>query len=216
MRLDAETQYQRLLRSYRELVTIGTDMGTSSLEMGGTDARDATQTFFNDCQTFKNWLKKDPRLRAADVEKYISASRALSLVINLRHALEHAAPVMRTSSRKARSRSQPYRIIVEWTIDIPGTRPIRMTRAEERLNFYRGTSLVGCIICAPPERLANNDRMTIARDGPLTRSTGRTITSSRLILLMDGKEYNAVQVAADCIAEWQTFLASNAIVFAAS
>jgi hypothetical protein len=31
---------------------------------------------------------------------------------------------------------------------------------------------------------------------------------------MDGKEHDTVQLAGDCIAEWQSFLAANGIVFA--
>lgn len=214
MRIDAETQWQRLIRSYRKLMALGTDMESTTLEMGGSEARDATQTFFHDCQTFKNWLKKDSRVVPADLEKYVLSSRALSLVVNLRHALEHALATVQTGSTRKRTRPRPYRVIVEWIIDIPGTRPLQMRQVEERLNLYRGTSLVGCVRCCPKEKLANNDRFTIARDGPLTRSTGRTITSSRLIVLMDGREYNTVQLGTDCISEWRTFLATNSITLA--
>ena len=214
MNIDAETQYQRLVRSYKKMVTIATDMGSSTLEMGGTEARDATQTFFNDCQTFKNWLKKDQRIDAAALEEYVLSSGALSLVVNLRHALEHALPTVQAGSTKKRRPGRPYRIIVDWVIDLPGTRPLRTVQDQEHLNFYRGTSLIGRVKGCAPKKLANSDILTIARDGTVTRSTGRATTSSRLILLMDGKENDTVQLAGECISEWRRFLAAKGIVFA--
>jgi hypothetical protein len=214
MRLDTEAQYQRLLRSYKKLHAIGTDMGSTTLEMGGTDARDTTHAFFNDCQTFKNWLKKDPRVLPIDVEKHVSSSRALSLVVNVRHALEHALPKLQTGSTKVRTRAQAYRIDVEWIIDLPGTRPLQLLGEEANLDFYRGTSLIGRVRCCAATRIAGGDRLVISRNGPLAASTGRTITSSRLILVMGGKEYNALQLAEDCISEWRTFLTANRISFA--
>ncbi len=214
MRIDAETQWQRLIRSYKKVVALATDMGSTTLEMGGTDARDATVTFFHDCQTFKNWLRKDPRVSTEDLEKYVSSTQALSVVVNLRHALEHALTAVQTGSTRKRTKPRPYRIIAEWIIDFPGTRPLQMKQVEERLNFYRGTSLVGCIRFRAKDKLANNDRFTIARDGPLTKSTGRAVTSSRLTVLMDGREYNTAQLATDCVSEWRTFLTSKSIALA--
>lgn len=119
MKYEAEQQYQRMLRSHEKLKAIGTDIGRG-IEMGAPEARDAAQAFFADCQTFKNWLKKDPRVRPKDVEDHIGSSKALSLAIDFRHDVEHAG-----SNAPRRSGDQLERLIMAYTIDLPGNQPLQ-------------------------------------------------------------------------------------------
>ena len=88
MEYSAADKYRRMLRAYDVLKRINTDNGNS---ISNTDARDATEEFFNQCYHFKDWLKKDSTIQMAqDVERFINGSPSLQLAADYCNSLKHA------------------------------------------------------------------------------------------------------------------------------
>lgn len=75
-------------RSYSRLERINVNNGD---RIGNTEARDATEDFFNQAYHFKDWLKKDRSINLLeDVEDYINTTKALSLAADYCNAFKHA------------------------------------------------------------------------------------------------------------------------------
>lgn len=88
MEYNAKDKYYTTKRAYERLKKINTDNGNS---ISNTDARDATEDFFNHCYHFKDWLKKDSSVTLSDdVEKFISNSTVLSLAADYCNSSKHA------------------------------------------------------------------------------------------------------------------------------
>lgn len=79
-----------MLRDYEKLERLGTDCG-NTLVIGNPAAKDVTHDFFLQCYSFKDWLKKDSRVKnPKDVEDYIDSSPALSVAADLCNSFKHA------------------------------------------------------------------------------------------------------------------------------
>jgi hypothetical protein len=80
-------KYGMMKLTYERLHKIATDNG-SNIDLA--DARVATETFFNHCYHFKDWLKRAFPDRGAAVERFITKSPALSLAADYCNTFKHA------------------------------------------------------------------------------------------------------------------------------
>jgi hypothetical protein len=111
MEYSSADKYRRMLRSYESLKRIGTDNGAS---ISNTDARDAAEDFFNQCYHFKDWLKKDSSINAAqNPETFINSSTSMQLAADYCNSLKHAG-----LDRQSRSGKSIDRINTHVRIDL--------------------------------------------------------------------------------------------------
>src|ERR1039457_3401798 len=116
MNYNAEDQYQSMLRAYEALGTFATNIGKTAV-IGDQAAGDAAKSFFIACYHFKDWIKKDSRIKQPkDVEVFISANQALSLAADLCNSLKHAG-----LDKTPRSGMNLDQINMAYSLDIPAT-----------------------------------------------------------------------------------------------
>jgi len=148
MEYNAEDKYRSMLRAYNRLKIINTNTGN---QHGNTEAKDATEDFFNHCYHFKDWIKKDLSIIfLTDVEKYIDNSQYISIAADYCNVFKHAG-----LDKKSRSK-----------------------RNLDGLNTHVKFDLT------------NNG----------------FIASSKLEVTIDGQKYNSLDLARNCIKEWNIFL----------
>lgn len=81
-------KYFSMKRAYERLKKISINNGNS---ISTTDAKDATEEFFNQCYHFKDWLKKNTSvLITKDIEQFIDNSNSLSLAADYCNSFKHA------------------------------------------------------------------------------------------------------------------------------
>lgn len=87
MEFRIQDKVDNMMRAYTRLKKINTNNGNS---ISNTEARDATEEFFNQCYHLKDWLKKDTSLPPTKIEDFISSSKSLSLACDLCNSFKHA------------------------------------------------------------------------------------------------------------------------------
>ena len=186
MKYDAEEKYQGMVRASARLAALASDLGQTAV-VGDPAAKDAATSFFMECYHLKDWLKKDARVkRPADVENFISKSCGLSVAADLCNSLKHAG-----LDKQPRSGAHLDQINMAYSIDISISQPGNIT-------FVRNPS--------------DGDTVTISR----TRLTGRPIATAKVVVTIGGNKYDAPELAARCVDEWDAFLKSQGIEFAKS
>ena len=187
MKYTAEDQYQRMLRLYEELRSRATDIG-NSVVIGDHATYDATMYFFVACYHLKDYLKKDHRItRRQDVEDCINASPSLKLAADIANSQKHAG--LDKTSRSGKNLDQ---INMAYSIDMPSN------SEPGSIKFARNPS--------------DGDTITISQS---TR-VGRPVATNRVVLTIDGKQYNVLDIATQCIKDWDAFLLNHNIQFAKS
>ncbi len=187
MNYDAEDQYQSMLRAYSSLRALATDVGKTAI-IGDHAAGDAAKSFFMACYHFKDWLKKDSRIkRPNDVEDFIGEHSALSLAADLCNSLKHAG-----LDRTPRSGMHLDQINMAYSLDIPeGGEP-------GSVKANRNPS--------------DGDTITIST----SKRKGDPIATAKVVLTIGGKRYEAPELAAQCIEDWKAFLHTQGLQFAES
>jgi hypothetical protein len=187
MNYNAEDKYQNMVRAYEALRALATDVGRTAV-IGDHAAGDAATSFFVECYHLKDWLKKDSRIkRPEDVEDFISKSDALSLAADLCNSLKHAG-----LNKTPRSGMHLDQINMAYSLDIPAsTEPgfIKMTRNP-----------------------SDGDTITISRSNRM----GRPVATAKVVLTIGGKKHEVLDVAAQCVKDWDAFLAAQGIQFSKS
>lgn len=184
MDYNAEEQYQSIFRAYEALRALATDIGKTAV-IGDHAAVDAAKSFFIECYHFKDWLKKNSRIkRPSDVENFISRSHALSLAADLCNFLKHAG-----LDKTPRSGMRLDQINMAYSLDIPeSTEPgfIKITRNP-----------------------SDGDTITISR----SNRTGSPVATAKVVLTIGGQKHEALDVATQCVKDWDAFLATQGIQF---
>ncbi len=187
----AEEQYQSVIRAYESLRTLATDIGNTAVI--GLAAMDAAKTFFTECYHLKDWLKKDSRIkRPQDVEDFISQSQTLSLAADLCNSLKHAG-----LDKNPRSGMNLDRINMAHSLDIPVDTP-----ASGEVGYIK-------MVKNP----SDGDTITISRS--LT-SRSRPVATAAVVLTVSGKQHKALDVATQCIKDWDSFLETQGLKFSKS
>lgn len=123
MEYNAKDKYYGVKRSYERLKKINTDNGNST---SNTNAKDATEDFFNQCYHFKDWLKKDTSITlAGDVENFISKSDPLSLSADYCNSFKHAG-----LDKKSRSGQEIEKMNTHINFDLTPRGFVASTRLE--------------------------------------------------------------------------------------
>jgi len=184
MNYSAEEQYQSMHRAFERVRALATDIGKVAA-IGDHAAADATKAFFTECYHFKDYLKKDSRIAVpAEVETFVTASRALSMAADLCNSFKHAG--LNKPPRSGMQLDQinmAYSLILSAT-DEPGM--ISLTRQP-----------------------SDGDTITIGRSNLI----GPPVATAKVVLTIGGNKHDAVAVATQCLTEWDSFLATKGIQF---
>jgi hypothetical protein len=87
---DTIDQFERIKRSLTKITAMALHPG-SNLVMGDPEPIDLVRVFFIECQNFKDYLKKDPKIANPEmVESFIDGSPMLKLCIDIGNAFKHA------------------------------------------------------------------------------------------------------------------------------
>jgi len=148
MEYNAEDKYKSMLRAYNRLKIINTNTGNKH---GNTEAKDATENFFNQCYHLKDWIKRDSSINlSTDLEKYINNSQHLSIAADYCNNFKRAG------------------------LD-------NTSRLKKNI-----------------ENLSTHVKFDLTKNG--------FIASSKLEVTIDGEKYNSLDLAKNCIKEWNIFL----------
>jgi len=135
MKFNARDKYKSMLRAYDRLIVINTDTGN---QHGNTEARDATEDFFNQCYHLKDWIKKDIEMKkGVDPEKYINNSKYLSISADYCNAFKHGG-----LDRKSRSDKKIEAINTHVRFDLTNAGFIASSKLEITINNIKYNSLV--------------------------------------------------------------------------
>lgn len=97
MDFNVKAKYQAMLRAYKKLKKVNTNTGN---RISNTDAKDATESFFNQCYHLKDWIIQENIDLKEDVENYINKSNSLSLAADYCNSFKHAGLRKKTRSGK--------------------------------------------------------------------------------------------------------------------
>ena len=186
MNYNAEEQYQSMLRAYEALRALATDIGKTAV-IGDHAAVDAAKFFFIACYHFKDWLKKDSRItRPKDVEAFINTNHALALAADLCNSFKHAGP---DKAKTPRSGTHLDQINMAYSLDIPAT---------TEPGFIKGT-----------RNPSDGDTITISHSNRI----GSPVATAKVVLTIGGNKHEALDLATQCVKDWDTFLAAQGIQF---
>lgn len=88
MEFTAKDKFSSMKRAYERLKRINLNQGNA---ISNTDAKDATEEFFNQCYHFKDWLKKDTSIAVIqEVEVFINKSDSLALAADYCNSFKHS------------------------------------------------------------------------------------------------------------------------------
>lgn len=123
MEFISKDKYFSMKRAYERLKKISTNNGNS---ISTTDAKDATEEFFNQCYHFKDWLKKDTSfLVSQNIEEFINKNNPLSLAADYCNSFKHAG-----LNQKPRSNTEIEKINTHTIFDLTPTGFIAFSRLE--------------------------------------------------------------------------------------
>jgi hypothetical protein len=183
----AEEKYQRMIRAYRMLKKLATNAGKNAV-IGGPHARDAADAFFLLCYHLKDHLKKDVAIkRPQDVEDYINKSKPLALAADLCNSSKHAG-----LSKTPRSGGHLTDINMAYTLHVPagGSAKVKMKKQPR-----------------------DGDTFTVVRV-PVPRGIkAKAWATAKVILTIGGNVYDALDLATDCVREWDAFLARHGLAY---
>ena len=183
MNYSAEEQYQSMHRAFERVRTLATDIGKTAV-IGDHAAADATKAFFTECYHFKDYLKKDLRIAPAEVETFVTASRALSMAADLCNSFKHAG-----LNRPPRSGMQLDQINMAYSLILS------VTDEPGMISMARQPS--------------DGDTIAIGRSNLI----GPPVATAKVVLTIGGNKHDAVAVATQGLADWDSFLASKGIQF---
>ena len=184
MNYNAEEQYQSMLRAYEALRVLATDIGKTAV-IGDHAAGDAAKSFFIACYHFKDWLKKDSRItRPKDVEDFISTNHALSLAADLCNSFKHAG-----LDKTPRSGTHLDQINMAYSLDMPATTEPGFIEM--------------------PRKPSDGDTITISCNNRI----GSPVATAKVVLTIGGNKHEALDLATQCVKDWDTFLAAQGIQF---
>lgn len=177
-----EKQYRSMCRAYERLEELATGIGKGT-PVANHEPTEAAKNFFIECYHIKDYLKKDSRVSSPKiVENYIGSCQFLPVAADLCNSFKHAG-----LDHSSRSGSRIDKINMAYTVDFP---------------------LNGGEIAVPfGENPVDGDTFTINR----TLRVGPVITTGRVIVTIDGKTYEALNLAEKCIKEWDAFIAQEKI-----
>ena len=139
MKFNWREKYAKMMRGFERLERIYTDTGSS---ISTDDAREATENFFSHAYHLKDYLKRAFPEKAQRVEDCVTASRALSLVADLRNSFKHGHDVKTRCTDHEKETGVPasgglVRINTHTKIDLTPT----MSQCSQRLEitFENGT-----------------------------------------------------------------------------
>lgn len=182
-----ESQYLAMMRAYEALRLLATDTGSSSV-MGHAPA-DAARRFFLDCYNLKDWLKKDVRIQdPRSVELYVSGSIHLSIAADICNTFKHAG-----LDSPPRGIGKLDQMNVAHTLLMPAGMP-------------QGTALGQVKMEKQPD---DGDSIRLGTKFGLRRA----VATARVVLTVAGKQYDAFQVATECVAAWDRFLKRSGLQF---
>jgi len=182
MNYDPEDKYQAMVRAYDKLKALATDIG-STVVIGDHAAGDAATAFFNACYHLKDWLKKDSRIHdPRDVERFVSSSTALSLAADLCNSQKHAG-----LDNTPRSGRQLDQINMAYSLDLPTT-PVPGSIEASR-------------------NPSDEDTIRIS----VSNRQGRPVATAKVVLTIGGQIHDALDVATECVKDWDIFLAGRGI-----
>lgn len=182
MEYKIEEQYDSMIRAYENLRILATNIGKTAV-IGDRTAVDATTSFFMNCYHFKDWLKKDSRIQCPkNVEDFISNSYALSIAADLCNSFKHAG-----IKSDPRSGKPLEKINMAYSLDIPlGSDPAY-------IQFSRNPS--------------DGDTITISQ----SIRAGGPVATAKVVFTLGGISYDAIEVADECVRQWNSFLESRGI-----
>jgi len=183
MKISAQEKYQLMLDCYDRLQALATDIGKTAV-IGDNKALIAANSFFYECYHLKDALKKAPFKFGQAVEKHINSSASLSLAADICNASKHAG-----LDGPSRSGKSVITINTANSIDVPpGTDPGSIT-------FKRNPS--------------DGDTITVSTSDRV----GVPMATTTIFLTVDGIKHDALDLAAQCIKDWDAFLQVQGIQF---
>lgn len=186
VKYDPEEQYQSMIRAFREVEALATNLGKHAV-IGDDVVLDKAKTFFYQCYHFKDWLKKDARIhRSQDVEDFINSSHSLSITADLCNSFKHAG-----LNRPARSGQNLSQINMAYSIDMP----LGLKGTHTLVEFKKNPT--------------DGDTFRVSH----TKREGNPIATAVVILTIGSKKYNALDIAKQCLHDWQQFLLIQGISF---
>jgi hypothetical protein len=186
MEFKVEDQYKSMIRAYNLLQKLAIDIG-ERVFIGDQTPLDRAKDFFNQCYHLKDWLKKDSRIKhPQEIEDMITNSKALSLAADICNSFKHAG-----LEKPPRSGMYINQINMDYSLDISnlsGPGSIKVI----------GTPSVGDTI-----RIRNY----------ISTEKKKPKATAKLSLTVSGQKYDAIDIATQCIEEWDLFLESQNLVF---
>jgi hypothetical protein len=183
----AEEKYQRMIRAYKRLKKLATNAGKNAV-IGSPDARDATDAFFLLCYHLKDHLKKDVAIkRPQDVEDHINKSKPLSRAADLCNSSKHAG-----LNTHPRSGDLLNDINMAYTLYVPagGSAKVRIKKVPR-----------------------DGGTLTVARVPVPTGTKAKSWATAKIILTIGAKQYDALDLATECVRDWDAFLKTHGLAY---
>jgi hypothetical protein len=185
MNFDAQDQYRAMMRAYGCLERHAEDMGTAAAI--SYDASDLAKRFFLECYHLKDWLKKSDKIPSTEIERCVSGSQHLSLAADISNSLKHAG-----LSKPPRSGLPFVAFNTELTVRIPASAAPGQSLGD--LKFSRNPR--------------DGDTLKLVR-GDFARFGAGAVA----IVTFGERRWNCLELARDCVREWNGLLAHWGIEF---
>lgn len=183
----AEEKYQRMIRAYNRLKKLATNAGKNAV-IGSPDARDAADAFFLLCYHLKDHLKKDAAIRRPqDVEDHINNSKPLSRAADLCNSSKHAG-----LNRPPRSGDLLNAINMAYTLHVPagGTAKVKMKKQPR-----------------------DGDTFTVGRVAVPRGTKAKSWATAEVVLTIGTKQFDALDLATECVRDWDAFLKTHGLTY---
>ncbi len=188
MEYHPEDQYIATKYSYNELMSLANDVGDTAI-LGYQRPKEAARNFFINCYHLKDWLKKDKRIGdPKKVEKYVDSCAGLRIAKIICNSLKHAG-----LSKKADENLELAKINLAIRLDVPYKHDAKAFITAER-------------------NVEDGDTIEIFSSTRSIRKN-KAISTYSIIITIGEKKYNALELAVDCMREWDDFLKSNNLDF---
>ena len=218
---NAEDQYKAVIRLFERLRKLATDgqVAPATLRFEGravlvpvhvigADARDTARDFFVQCYHLKDYLKKDTRITEPDdVEKWITQSRSLALAADLCNSSKHAG-LDGTAGSQTQTTQSPA------TQTAKKKRLRRQPRSTETVDkIHQSTVIDFSAGAVHNQAFAALGGTTVVTVGGQRCDLSKAGSRQMAVITISGKEYGAVDLAGDCIRDWDLFLQSQGLTF---
>lgn len=186
MNYGAEDQYQSMVRAFDEVERLASNLGKHAV-IGDDAVLDKAKVFFQQCYHLKDYLKKDSRIKnPKDVEVFINKSNALSIAADICNSFKHAG-----LTHPPRSGRPLTKINMAYGMDMPVGMKGTHTFAEFKKNPNDGDTIF----------VSHSNR------------AGVPTATATVVFTMDKFSRNAIDLARECVADWNKFLTANGLVF---